>query len=803
VQLRSITLLVAIAATTYALPSPTDVVPENILLVDDAAEPSPSTLSQSLIELRQGVHNERQKSDVARVSKLAHTVETMLSSAAPATPTDGGTAALASRVATAKQAVKTAITTMSDGLVSEYDQGIKDLQTLKDSIDAAVQDVSADEQDHLKTAAHKSCTAEEAAKLARETVTTTTNDRNNYDPTIPTNLAFFKELGSITQCNRDSASAQCPDPTVSVSAALLDKFKAVTQTYHGKDVAMKNAEEAKQTAEATASTELTALTTRVSTLVEGLVDFCKNDGDIYNGAVDEFNANNAHRGSMLHTLHKLVCTMDHIDNSAGNAIAVDNSASAGATATSEADCHVLLKSKATLQSEKFAAVTKQDFTCPSQATYVQTVKDVHNMQLTSTWTATPDNCVAVADAMATDAPTDSPTEAPTDSPTEAPTDSPTEAPTEAPNADITQPPKDIKLLADTSTDIGRKRHWNGMAVSSDGNLIFATESDHGKKGGVWTSVNGGDTFSEVTALKQLADEQPKALPNHATAEYDGMSSYFRDVAGSTDLKVVVVLNHERMFISKNYGVDWSVAPSVVGRQGTHVHSGSYSLERVVVSSTGNEIYASAYQYGLWRSTDGGASFELVKEGAKADGTDFQDGWFDKVHGTSADGKVVIAIAADLWISEDYGKAGTWEKRSPNVKDFVVVGNPYEYHVDAAISADGDRIVVAGRANMVYTSKDRGHTWHGTQVDHYANEVDFCGDNTDNLVLGSYWDLGVATSSNFGDDWSGVPSTGQLVHSAFRCPSDASKLICAVGSKKAGNKLLTQDGNSGFLYALEY
>ena len=165
---------------------------------------------------------------------------------------------------------------------------------------------------------------------------------------------------------------------------------------HDKDVAMRDAEAAKQAAESVASGNLTALTSRVSTVITDLVNFCKSDGDVYNNVVDEFNTNNRHRGSMLHTLRQHECTMDHVDNNVGNAIAVNDPADpAHATATSEATCRAALKTKATLQSEKFATVTKQSFTCPSRATYVETVKAVHNMQLTDSWSPTTTNCDAV------------------------------------------------------------------------------------------------------------------------------------------------------------------------------------------------------------------------------------------------------------------------------------------------------------------------------------------------------------------------------------------------------------------------
>jgi hypothetical protein len=404
---RSIAVAIAIIAIAHAVLTPDGVVPENNILVDEPTEqgfvapskvqePSPSTVSQSLTELNQGIHTERQMADAAKVSKLAHSVEMLTSGS---TPKDGGTAALAQRVSAAKQAVKAAITAMSNGLTSDYNQGLTDLQTLKSSINEAVQDVSADEQGHLQSGAHQSCSTERAAEQARGHLTNTTNNRNNYDPTIPTNLAFFKELGSITQCNRDSATATCPDPTVAVSSTLMAQFKAVTQSYHDKDVAMRDAEAAKQAAEAAASGNLTALTSRVSTVITDLVNFCKSDGDVYNNAVNEFNTNNQHRGSMLHTLRQLECTMDHIDNSAGSAIAVNDPADpANTTATSEATCRAALKTKATLQNEKFAAITKQSFTCPSAATYVDTVKAVLNMQLTSSWEATQANCVPVLSA---------------------------------------------------------------------------------------------------------------------------------------------------------------------------------------------------------------------------------------------------------------------------------------------------------------------------------------------------------------------------------------------------------------------
>jgi hypothetical protein len=386
-----IALIVFAAAVTRALPSASDVVPERRLPGDRWSSP----VIESLVQLNQGALTKRQKADAAKVSELAKSVE-LLAATPPGTDTDGGTADLAARVATAKQAVKSAISTMSSGLTTDYDQGKTDLTTLKNAIDVAVQDVSADQKVNLKNHANNACSAEELAETARSDLQTKTTARDNYDPTIPDNLAYFKKLGSISQCDRTSATSTCPDPTVTVASDLLVAFKDVTQEYYNKDKAMQDAEATKVSAELTAATKLTVVTTTVTTILDGLVDHCSSDGNIYNSAVDEFNGNNAHRGNMLRTLREIECMIDHIDNSAGTAVAVSDPASgAAATATSAHECKTATKTATTLQSENFADATKETFTCPTRASYVDKVKAVHSMQLTDTWIASVSNCASV------------------------------------------------------------------------------------------------------------------------------------------------------------------------------------------------------------------------------------------------------------------------------------------------------------------------------------------------------------------------------------------------------------------------
>jgi len=362
---------------------------------------------------------------------------------------------------------------------------------------------------------------------------------------------------------------------------------------------------------------------------------------------------------------------------------------------------------------------------------------------------------------------------------------------------------------------GRNRFWNKLAISEDGNLVFATETENNMLGALWKSTDGGTTFSEVTALRDVATAQTPVSTNRAPWSFPGTLTHMVSVAGSKDLRVVVAINMERMFISRDYGVTWTVAPSVIGRQGSHIYSDSFTLTHVAVSADGSVIYANTYTYNLWVSVDEGVSFTSLFLQATTHGASLVAPKGPMC--TSSDGQFVALIAngngrTDVWVSEDYGTYGSWVKRDPP-ETLPPQTTPQKQAIDC--SADGNRLAVLGNGHL-YTSMDKGVSWTDKDMASdggNARCVKFCGSDMDNLVIGSYNDatVGLTASSNFGVDWTEIPGILKNIISDVGCSADATKMIGSVNIHYNPNPMLPGGPQpqswptdyQGFIFKVEY
>merc|ERR1712166_1566544 len=94
-------------------------------------------------------------------------------------------------------------------------------------------------------------------------------------------------------------------------------------------------------------------------------------------------------------------------------------------------------------------------------------------------------------------PTSQPSAMPSSGPSAESTSQPSAMPSSSPSTEPT-------LITGTySMTFGRNRFWNKLAISEDGNLVFATETENNMLGALWKSTDGGTTFSEVTALRDV------------------------------------------------------------------------------------------------------------------------------------------------------------------------------------------------------------------------------------------------------------------------------------------------------------
>ncbi len=153
------------------------------------------------------------------------------------------------------------------------------------------------------------------------------------------------------------------------------------------------------------------------------------------------------------------------------------------------------------------------------------------------------------------------------------------------------------------------------------------------------------------------------------------------------------------------------------------------------------IYAGT-NAGLWRTTDGGATWERVATGSGISTSDMMKPCSDVK--TSVDGTIVISINNKFYISTDNGVSfsrPSGSPTSPNGRlEFAIAPSDPNYIYCSAAAADGTLL-------NIQKSTDRGLTWTiilpGDQVDYeifnsqgvYDNVIAVYPDNKDKIIVG--------------------------------------------------------------------
>jgi len=339
--------------------------------------------------------------ELATLSKEAHTsgqttaikqlkhVMVLLEATPNGTATDGGTKKLADRVKTMRDVVQSAIVAMQSGLDSDFTAALADLSTLLNVINSTVRTVETSEQTSIKLKAHNWCIAKEAKDNSTKKCRDATTNVTNFDPAIAVNDAFYKHIGSITDCPAGTAlvDGKCPAGVVNLDESTLKAgFQDARDAYHELDVTKTSECGIKTVDEDNEGTNQTAYETTIATILDDHVAACNPDSTVYTTAVTSFNTNNGHRAAMYKSLDKIKCYVNNIDNSA--------------------DAAACISALSTDYATKYTDHTTAAPTCPTRAVYALQISNYESLSLTESWEPSDITCPAVT------APPPAPTPAP-------------------------------------------------------------------------------------------------------------------------------------------------------------------------------------------------------------------------------------------------------------------------------------------------------------------------------------------------------------------------------------------------------
>jgi photosystem II stability/assembly factor-like uncharacterized protein len=274
----------------------------------------------------------------------------------------------------------------------------------------------------------------------------------------------------------------------------------------------------------------------------------------------------------------------------------------------------------------------------------------------------------------------------------------------------------LKLTIDSCSEVWTGRHtqmpWQGLASSADGRYLVAVPGG----GFVSTSSDGGGTWVDRPFKPDATfpDDAPMA------------PLVWFSVASSSDGRKLVAGTASGIYISSDYGVNWS-------RRMPTVEANNEVWARVASSSDGTKLVAvkvTPVSGFLYTSGDSGNTW--TQRGTTRN-------YFAVA--SSSDGTKLVATVVDgsIYTSTNSGLSWTERGRSLGTKQWRAV----------ASSADGSKLVAVAYEGYIYTSTDSGNTWTRRGSSNLWTSVASSADGT---KLAATTHTSVYTSKDSGVSW---------------------------------------------------
>ncbi len=277
------------------------------------------------------------------------------------------------------------------------------------------------------------------------------------------------------------------------------------------------------------------------------------------------------------------------------------------------------------------------------------------------------------------------------------------------------------------TDLAPLRLTSATASETENYMFLGREYVSGNRA-VWRSSNSGSTWEPSDDFEYVADVYDiSTYPANYTSRKNYVFACGVNPSGSqeqSDPNTVASVNG--VFFSPNNGDDWYTKKM-----------GGYNTFSIAIldKGEGNNYYLfgavkGGTEHGVYRSTDGGDSFE-------------EDPVFDdasvniiRINSSSSPKAIFLGTDDDIWRSTNDG--ADWTQVSSLGSDDDVI----------SIAVSGSATIFAGTTGSIYKSTDNGTTWtdigkmNVSSVAGYGNKV--WAVTKDNAFVG--------TSADFGSSW---------------------------------------------------
>jgi uncharacterized repeat protein (TIGR02543 family) len=292
--------------------------------------------------------------------------------------------------------------------------------------------------------------------------------------------------------------------------------------------------------------------------------------------------------------------------------------------------------------------------------------------------------------------------------------------------------------------------WYSLASDSTGNnLVAAAFGIYGSEGRVYTSTNGGETW---------------------TARYPIVTSrYWRAAASDANgSNLVVAAWAGRLYTSSDSGVDWT--------ERRPVGDTNENWQTVASDADGSNLIAGASSGRLWISSNGGSTWAETRPAGNVSGD-----W--RGASSNADGSVLLVgnYNGRLYITSNGGT--NWTELTP-------AGAADKNWQGTACDEDGSNLIVGVEGGRLYTSSNRGSSWTERRPvgDTSQNWARFASDSDGSVLLAAD-EARLYRSLDSGATWTEQQPAGD---------KDVYWTCC---SNSDGSYLVVGNYGSGRLYAL--
>ncbi|MCC6745976.1 MAG: hypothetical protein IT175_19090 [Acidobacteria bacterium] len=256
----------------------------------------------------------------------------------------------------------------------------------------------------------------------------------------------------------------------------------------------------------------------------------------------------------------------------------------------------------------------------------------------------------------------------------------------------------------------------------DPSLLYAAvwSTDRAKAGGVFKSVDGGDTWSELHDMK---DESVRAI-----------------ALDPNDSKILVAGTLTAVYRTTDSGDSWE-------RISPKNHPDLINFHSIAIDPRDTNIIYAGTTHLPWKTTDGGRNWTSIKDGIIDDSDIFSIAILD-----DNPERVFASACSGIYCSEDAGTK--WTK---------VQGIPFSSRRTQIIYPHPTRpeVVFAGTTQGLWRSIDSGKTWQlMTTKTLVVNAIDIHPDDPDRVMLGTD-EHGVLISRDLGKTF--VESNAGYIH----------------------------------------